>query len=90
MLLAKRAIRRKNLNGIAAMSGGLATIAFFIIGFALHGWAWGWIVFLIPPMIHRYLAMTVGALILVMTALTLLGEARRTTAAAGSSLGSIP
>lgn len=56
MLLAKRAIRRKNLNGIAAMSGGLATIAFFIIGFALHGWAWGWIVFLIPPMIHRYLA----------------------------------
>lgn len=37
-----------------AISGGLATVVFLIIGFALDGWAWGWIVFLIPGLVRGY------------------------------------
>ena len=54
--LAKREARRKNLNGILAMSGGLATVAFLIIGFAFSGWYYAWIVFLIPGLLRTYLA----------------------------------
>jgi 1,4-dihydroxy-2-naphthoate octaprenyltransferase len=29
----------------------LATIVFFVLGFAVHGWAWAWIVFLVVPLV---------------------------------------
>ncbi|MCA0178312.1 MAG: hypothetical protein LCH77_01675 [Actinobacteria bacterium] len=55
VLLAKREARRKSMNGMLAMSGGLATVIFLIIGFVFNGWAWGWIVFLIPGLMRTYL-----------------------------------
>lgn len=33
------------------ISGGLALIAFFICGFALGGWAWAWLFFLLPGIV---------------------------------------
>lgn len=33
---------------LAAGSSGLALIVFFVCGFAFGGWAWAWIVFLVP------------------------------------------
>lgn len=54
--LSRREIRRKQANGLLAISGGLATVAFLILGFVFHGWAWGWVVFLIPGLVRGYLA----------------------------------
>ncbi len=54
--LTRREIRRKQANGLLAISGGLATVIFLFIGFVFHGWAWGWIVFLIPGLLRGYLA----------------------------------
>lgn len=53
---ARREARRKQMNGLLAISGGLATIAFLIIGFVFSGWAWAWIVFMIPGLLRTYLA----------------------------------
>lgn len=56
MALAKREARRRSLNGVLAISGTLALAAFMVIGMVFNGWAWGWIVFLIPGMLRTYLA----------------------------------
>ncbi|WP_344084123.1 hypothetical protein [Nostocoides veronense] len=56
LMLAKREARRKNINGMLAMSSGLATVLFLIIGFVFDGWVWGWIVFLIPGLVRTYLS----------------------------------
>lgn len=32
----------------SAVAGSLALVVFFVCGFALDGWAWAWIVFLLP------------------------------------------
>lgn len=39
---------------LAAVSGPLALIAFFICGFAFQGWAWAWIFFLVPGVFHAW------------------------------------
>lgn len=44
--------RDSGLERLVAASGGLALIAFFVCGFALHGWAWSWIFFLVPGVLR--------------------------------------
>lgn len=41
-------------NRLTAISGGLATVIFLLLGFVFHAWAWAWIVFLVPGLIHRW------------------------------------
>ena len=41
---------------LLAISGTLALIAYMLIGFLLEGWAWGWVVFLIPGAIRAWQA----------------------------------
>ena len=41
---------------LLAISGTLALIAYMLIGFLLDGWAWGWVVFLIPGAIRAWQA----------------------------------
>lgn len=52
---ARREARRKQMNGLLAISSGLATIVFFILGFTMGAWYWAWIVFLIPGLLRTYL-----------------------------------
>lgn len=33
---------------LMAVSGSLALVAFFVLGFAFHAWAWAWVVFVLP------------------------------------------
>lgn len=44
----------EQVTRMLAISGGLSTVAFLFIGFVLHGWAWGWIVFMIPGLVRGY------------------------------------
>lgn len=38
-------------NRLMAGSSGIALVAFFILGFGFNGWAWAWLVFLVPGII---------------------------------------
>ncbi len=39
---------------LAAVSGPLSLILFFVCGFAFNGWAWAWIVFLLPGVVFAW------------------------------------
>lgn len=39
---------------LTAMSGTLALIAFLLCGFVLRGWAWAWVFFLVPGLVHTW------------------------------------
>jgi len=44
------------MAGLMAISSTLALIAFMIIGFVFDGWAWGWVVFLMPGLLKSWQA----------------------------------
>ncbi|MBK7720754.1 MAG: DUF1707 domain-containing protein [Austwickia sp.] len=50
----------ERVQRLLAISGGLSLVLFFAIGFGLHGWAWAWIVFLIPGLVRGYYGMGGG------------------------------
>jgi len=33
----------------------VATLLFFVLGFAFDGWAWAWLVFLVVPIVYVFL-----------------------------------
>lgn len=39
---------------LLAISGGLATIIFLVLGFVFHAWAWAWLVFLVPGLVRTW------------------------------------
>lgn len=42
------------LDRLEAISKPLAVVIFLVCGFALRGWAWAWIVFLVPGILHAW------------------------------------
>ncbi len=44
----------EQVTRMLAISGGLATVVFLVLGFAFGAWAWAWIVFLIPGLVRGY------------------------------------
>jgi hypothetical protein len=47
----------KNANKMIALMPFIATILFFIIGFGFDGWTWGWMAFLLIPMVAIFMNM---------------------------------
>lgn len=42
---------------LLAVSGTLALITFFVLGFAFHAWEIAWVVFLVPGLLHRWVSL---------------------------------
>lgn len=41
---------------LLAISGSLALITFFVLGFAFDAWAVAWVVFLVPGLLRRWVS----------------------------------
>ena len=41
---------------LLAVSGTLALITFFVLGFAFHAWEIAWVVFLVPGLLRRWVS----------------------------------
>jgi hypothetical protein len=44
----------ETMSRMLAISGGLVTVVFLVLGFAFHAWPWAWVVFLVPGLVRGY------------------------------------